>query len=74
MPPDASAVPAVICNVLFNTAAADALIITMFLDNTIPGTIQERGLHVWMQYAGSTADWWADDRLHEVCPVWPQLA
>ena len=53
---------------LFNTAAADALIITMFLDNTIPGTIQERGLHVWMQYSGSTTDWWADDRLHAVRP------
>ena len=58
---------AVIFNVVFNTAAADALIITMFLDNTIPGTLQERGLHVWLQQGAAAGDWWADDRVHAVC-------
>lgn len=55
-----------IFNAIFNTAAAVTLIITMVLDNTIPGTREERGLHVWAQYSQGNFDWWEDDRLHLV--------
>ena len=36
----------------------------MVLDNTISGTREERGLHVWAQYSQGSLDWWEDDRLH----------
>ena len=36
--------------------------------NTIPGTIRERGLHVWMQAGKYEGDWWAHDELHDVRP------
>ena len=44
----------------------------MVLDNTIPGTREERGLHVWAQYSQGNVDWWEDDRLHLVS-LPPQL-
>lgn len=36
-----------ILNAIFSTGAAVALIATLFLDNTVPGTDRERGLHMW---------------------------
>ena len=36
-----------ILNAIFSTGAAVALIATLFLDNTVPGSDRERGLHVW---------------------------
>ncbi|KAK9829197.1 hypothetical protein WJX72_004442 [[Myrmecia] bisecta] len=55
-----------IANSIFTTAAAVALIITMFLDNTIPGTREERGLHVWGQLNEHGSAWWEDETLHKV--------
>lgn len=54
-----------IFNAIFSTGAAVTLIVTLFLDNTIPGTIKERGLHVWLQASGSM-DWWEVNALHDV--------
>lgn len=55
-----------IFNAIFTTGAAVTLIITLFLDNTIPGTMKERGLHVWLKAAGSDMDWWENETLHDV--------
>jgi len=57
-----------IANAIFTTAPAVALIITLVLDNTIPGTIRERGLHVWLRVKGAAENWWDDDSLHDVSP------
>lgn len=38
----------------------------MFLDNTIPGTREERGLHVWAQYSHGNFEWYEDERLNKV--------
>lgn len=61
-----------IFNAIFATGAAVTLIVTLFLDNTIPGTIKERGLHVWLQAAGSK-DWWEVNALHDVRILIPTL-
>ncbi|KAK9835389.1 hypothetical protein WJX81_006828 [Elliptochloris bilobata] len=53
-----------IANSIFNTAAAVSLIVTLFLDNTIPGSEEERGLHVWLMQA--TQDWLEDEALQQV--------
>ena len=58
-----------IANAIFTTAPAVALIITLVLDNTIPGTIRERGLHVWLRVKGAAENWWDDDSLHDVSPL-----
>lgn len=59
-----------IFNSIFHTAAAVALLLTLFLDNTIPGSDEERGLHVWRCLVkdadGNTTDWWEDDHLNRV--------
>ena len=55
-----------IANAIFTTAPAVSLIITLVLDNTIPGTIRERGLHVWLKVKGAAENWWDDDNLHDV--------
>jgi hypothetical protein len=59
-----------IFNSIFHTAAAVALMLTLFLDNTIPGSDEERGLHVWttlvVDEAGNETDWWEDDHLNRV--------
>ncbi|GBF96299.1 nucleobase-ascorbate transporter-like [Raphidocelis subcapitata] len=44
-----SAVADNVLNSIFSTAAAVSLIITVILDNTIPGTDAERGLTSWLQ-------------------------
>lgn len=65
-PPHPTA-PADIFNSIFHTAAAVALILTMILDNTIPGTPEERGLHVWQQLGDAQAEeWWHDDHMNAV--------
>jgi hypothetical protein len=52
---------------LFHTGAAVALIITLVLDNTIPGTAEERGLHVWQKLSDESAEeWWEDDHMNAV--------
>ncbi|KAF8056380.1 NAT1 [Scenedesmus sp. PABB004] len=66
-----SAVANNILNSLFHTAAAVALILTLLLDNTIPGSDEERGLTVWRCLAGerpdgSAKDWWEDEAMHAV--------
>lgn len=43
-----------------------ALIITLFLDNTVPGTREERGLHVWQHLDMDGKDWWDDDYANQV--------
>ena len=58
--------PADIFNSIFSTGPAVALMITLFLDNTIPGSREERGLHVWQQLGGDGTDWWEDDHMHRV--------
>jgi hypothetical protein len=56
-----------IFNSIFHTAAAVALIITMVLDNTIPGSPEERGLHVWQKLGDAQAEeWWHDDHMNAV--------
>ena len=54
-------------NAIFSTGPAVALIITMVLDNTVPGTIEERGLHVWQHVYKDGEDWWDDDYANRVC-------
>jgi nucleobase transporter 1/2 len=53
---------------IMTTPAAVALILTLFFDNTIPGTAEERGMGAWQQIgrAGAGADWWEDDHMNEV--------
>jgi hypothetical protein len=62
-----------IFNSIFHTAAAVALMLTLFLDNTIPGSDEERGLHVWTTLVvddeGNQTDWWEDDHLNRVSSV-----
>ncbi|KAI8476384.1 MAG: permease family-domain-containing protein [Monoraphidium minutum] len=68
-----------VLNSIFATAAAVALILTLFLDNTIPGTDAERGLTRWTHRlaarlpAGPAAAglaerwrWWEDDHMNAV--------
>ncbi|KAF6262263.1 permease family-domain-containing protein [Scenedesmus sp. NREL 46B-D3] len=59
-----------IFNSIFHTAAAVALLLTLFLDNTIPGSDEERGLHVWttlvVDAEGKQTDWWEDEHLNKV--------
>lgn len=51
-----------------------ALIITLFLDNTIPGTLQERGLHVWTRLDAAHQKWWDNQELYAVRPMHPCTA
>jgi hypothetical protein len=53
-------------NAIFSTGPAVALIITLFLDNLVPGTREERGLHVWQQLDIEGKDWWDDDYANAV--------
>ena len=53
-------------NAIFSTGPAVALIITLILDNTVPGTREERGLHVWQQLDMKDQDWWDDDYANRV--------
>ena len=53
-------------NAIFSTGPAVALIITLILDNTVPGTREERGLHVWQQLDLKDQDWWDDDYANRV--------
>ena len=39
-----------IVSVLFKTSMAVGCIVALILDNTIPGTIEERGLKAWRQH------------------------
>ena len=55
-----------IFNSIFATGPAVALIVTLLLDNTIPGTRRERGLHVWQQLDEAGVDWWEDDHMNRV--------
>ena len=55
-------------NAIFSTGPAVALIITLVLDNTVPGTREERGLHVWQQLDMKDQDWWDDDYANRVSP------
>lgn len=55
-----------IFNSIFATGPAVALIITLVLDNTVPGTREERGLHVWQQLDTNAGDWWEDDHMNRV--------
>ncbi|CAK0786722.1 hypothetical protein CVIRNUC_009936 [Coccomyxa viridis] len=57
-------------NAIFSTGPAVALIITLILDNTVPGTREERGLHVWQQLDMKDQDWWDDDYANRVYG-WP---
>ncbi|CAL8465374.1 g4910 [Coccomyxa elongata] len=59
-----------IFNSIFATGPAVALIITLVLDNTVPGTREERGLHVWQQLDTNAGDWWEDDHMNQVYG-WP---
>jgi nucleobase transporter 1/2 len=61
----ASCTHADIFNAIFSTGPAVALIITLILDNTIPGTREERGLHVWQQLDASGRDWFEDDHMNK---------
>lgn len=60
---------------IFHTAAAVALLLTLLLDNTIPGSDEERGLqHMMCLVKGSEGgsgdkpvqDWWEDDHMNRV--------
>ena len=55
-----------IFNSIFATGPAVALIITLVLDNTVPGTREERGLHVWQALDTNAGDWWEDDHMNRV--------
>lgn len=55
-----------ILNAIFSTGAAVALIATLFLDNTVPGTDRERGLHVWCVGLCRTVPW-LPYAVHVVC-------
>jgi hypothetical protein len=63
-----------IFNSIFATGPAVALIVTLFLDNTVPGSRKERGLHVWQQLDASGADWWEDDHMNRVRALTPTPA
>ncbi|RDD39403.1 Solute carrier family 23 member 2 [Trichoplax sp. H2] len=41
--------------VLLSTSMAVGGILAFILDNTIPGTLEERGMHVWLKEAGSNS-------------------
>lgn len=53
-------------NAIFSTGPAVALIITLVLDNLVPGTREERGLHVWQQVYKNSENWWDDDYANRV--------
>lgn len=61
-----------ILNSIFHTAAAVALLLTLLLDNTIPGSDEERGLqHMMSLVKGPDGekvieDWWEDDHMNKV--------
>jgi nucleobase transporter 1/2 len=61
-----------ILNSIFHTAAAVALLLTLLLDNTIPGSDEERGLqHMLSLVKGPdgekvVGDWWEDNHLNRV--------
>lgn len=55
-----------IFNSIFETGAAVALIITMVLDNTVPGSSEERGMHVWSHLMGGSYKWWEDEEVYKV--------
>eukprot|EP00878_Enallax_costatus_P011584 GHUV01012092.1.p1 GENE.GHUV01012092.1~~GHUV01012092.1.p1 ORF type:complete len:539 (+),score=86.91 GHUV01012092.1:909-2525(+) len=59
-----------ILNSIFHTAAAVALMLTLLLDNTIPGSDEERGLTAWttlfVDDLGNTRDWYEDDYMNQV--------
>jgi hypothetical protein len=66
-----SAVVNDVLNSIFQTAAAVSLMLTLLLDNTIPGSDQERGLHVWRCLVTATdgtttTHWWEDDHMNRV--------
>src|SRR5689334_6394855 len=62
-----------ILNSIFHTAAAVALMLTLLLDNTIPGSDEERGLTAWttlfMDDEGNKRDWYEDDHMNQVTKV-----
>ena len=45
-----------ILTVLFSTSMAVGCIVALILDNTIPGTIEERGLKAWRQHLSDDSD------------------
>jgi len=45
-----------ILTVLFSTSMAVGCFVALFLDNTIPGTIEERGLKTWRQHLSDDSD------------------
>ena len=45
-----------IVTVLLKTSMAVGCIVALILDNTIPGTIEERGLKTWRQHLGDESD------------------
>ena len=45
-----------ICNVLFSTHMAVAMMCSFFLDNTIPGSREDRGMHVWDKFRVGAPD------------------
>lgn len=60
-----------VLNSIFQTAAAVSLMLTLLLDNTVPGSDQERGLHVWRclvtaKDGTTTTHWWEDDHMNRV--------
>ena len=63
-----------IFNSIFSTGPAVALIITLILDNTVPGTREERGLHVWMPLDAAESDWWEDEHMNAVRAPVPNVA
>ena len=42
--------------VLMKTSMAVGCIVALILDNTIPGTIEERGLKAWRQHLSDESD------------------
>ncbi|GAB4815990.1 hypothetical protein N2152v2_003036 [Parachlorella kessleri] len=61
-----------VMNSIFSTAAAVTLIITLFLDNTVPGGKRERGLHIWEELMASLGggEWWEDEYMEKIYG-WP---
>ena len=61
-----------VMNSIFSTAAAVTLIITLFLDNTVPGSKRERGLHIWEELMESLGggEWWEDEYMEKVGREW----
>ena len=45
-----------ILTVLFSTSMAVGCLAALILDNTIPGTIEERGLKAWRQHLSDDSD------------------